>query len=211
MLQMAPEEIQYILQMAFDRCDQMGHGLDLNQQTILLQTITAAFTEKWSGASNTTKENPLTQLQEEERQALFNFIDQQESQGKSWKLQLLNDWLNGVDSGTVQFIRVKYGLSWLDQVQPIHINAYRDQRQLTIGDRIEVSNTLWEWVQEAGPCTEEWFACTVIDLIEIEESPTADINPNAQSRCIVRFDNGMEYEIQGIYDWNRYKWRFPKA
>ncbi|MFP5275246.1 hypothetical protein [Coleofasciculus sp.] len=27
---------------------------------------------------------------------------------------------------------------------------------------------------------------------------------------IVRFDHGMEYEIQGIYEWNRYNWRWIK-
>ncbi|WP_416670750.1 hypothetical protein [Egbenema bharatensis] len=30
-----------------------------------------------------------------------------------------------------------------------------------------------------------------------------------QTNCLIQFDNGMEYEIQGIYEWNRYNWRRP--
>ncbi|MBE9014163.1 hypothetical protein IQ250_28645, partial [Pseudanabaenaceae cyanobacterium LEGE 13415] len=68
--------------------------------------------------------------------------------------------------------------------------------RLNIGDRIEVSNTLWEWVQDGE---EEWYFCTVISLTE------ADTSQN--TRCTIRFENGQEYEIQGVYDWNRSNWR----
>jgi hypothetical protein len=77
-----------------------------------------------------------------------------------------------------------------------------DGLKLKVGDRIEVSNGLWEWVQENGPCSREWFPCTVIGLSQGSDRDRLYYN------CVIRFENGTEYEIQGIYQWNRYNWRW---
>ncbi|MCY7392325.1 MAG: hypothetical protein LH647_12830, partial [Leptolyngbyaceae cyanobacterium CAN_BIN12] len=63
----------------------------------------------------------------------------------------------------------------------------------------------WEWVQDEGPCSREWFLCTVIGILEGEASSDGQ---NRHASCIVRFDSGTEYEIQGIYEWNRPNWRW---
>jgi len=135
----------------------------------------------------------------------LQFIQETDRPDYSWKVQLLNDWLQGQKSGAVQFVREHYGLQWLEQVQPSHVTYYLERDgnvlvKLKMGDRIEVCNALWEWVQESGPCDRQWFSCTVIQVPD-------DKNP-LNAGCIVRFDNGSEYEIQGIYDWNRYNWRW---
>lgn len=61
---------------------------------------------------------------------------------------------------------------------------------------------LWEWVQENGPCSREWFPCTVVGLSQGSDCDRLYYN------CVIHFDNGTEYEIQGIYQWNRYNWRW---
>ena len=72
-----------------------------------------------------------------------------------------------------------------------------------VGDRIEVSNALWEWVQDEGPCSRQWFVCTVLQVNEVRNGE------DIVNSCIIRLINtGMEYEIQGIYQWNRYYWRW---
>jgi hypothetical protein len=113
----------------------------------------------------------------------------------------------------MQFIRDLYGPQWLEQVQPVHIAEYAETAvSLKLGDRIEVSNNLWEWVQEDGPCSREWFGCTVIHISQSSDSN--GIMPASYSTyttCLIRFDNGMEYEIQGVYEWNRYNWRWEKS
>ncbi|HEY9646662.1 MAG TPA: hypothetical protein V6C88_09845, partial [Chroococcidiopsis sp.] len=40
------------------------------------------------------------------------------------------------------------------------------------------------------------------------ESGNLESTNSPSGRCTVRFDNGMEYEIQGVYEWNRYNWRW---
>jgi hypothetical protein len=152
--------------------------------------------------------NPLDELTPEQRQALLQFVKEQEKQERPWKIKLLNDWLHDRNSGTVQFIRDSYGPQWLNRIKPMHLAQYfeaetsSDSLRLKVGDRIEVSNGLWEWVQEDGPCSREWFPCTVVQL-----SPRTDTD-NSYYSCVIRFDNGSEYEIQGIYQWNRYHWRW---
>ena len=75
--------------------------------------------------------------------------------------------------------------------------------KLKVGDRIEVSNALWEWVQDEGPCSRQWFVCTVLQVNEVRNGE------DIITSCIIRLINtGMEYEIQGIYQWNRYYWRW---
>jgi hypothetical protein len=178
---MSETELDALLQKAFEQCERLGHPLDAEQKQILRSTL-----------HQETRINPLTQLTPEQLQTVLQFAQQPD-----WKTSLLNDWLQNRDSGTMQFIRDQYGLPWLDSITAEDLASYRDRdTQLNIGDRIEISNTLWEWVQDDD---REWYACTVIGLIETE---------NAQdTQCRIRFDNGQEYEIPGVYDWNRSNWR----
>ena len=34
------------------------------------------------------------------------------------------------------------------------------------------------------------------------------LNDGSYHNGVIRFDNGTEYEIQGICEWNRYNWRY---
>jgi hypothetical protein len=194
-------EIKVILEAAILRCEQVGYPLNEQQKAILLETVLESF--------NPTTENPLDELSLEQRQTLLEFIFEQEQKNLSWKASLLNDWLNNQDSGNVQFVRFSYGLSWLNRVQPIHWKEYLEQLQITrqklqIGDRIEVSNRLWEWVQEDDDLTQEWYICQVVGLTDVEDEESSYTN------CLVRFENGAEFEIEGIYQWNQGNWRFSK-
>ena len=205
---MTPDEIEAALQSAFAGCDGASCPLTARQKEIMLQ-IFAGLTGSAPASESTTlgsdTANPLDELTAEERQSLLQFVRVQRQQNLSWKMQLLNDWLHDRDSGAVQFIRTRYGHQWLNRLEPIHFNAYASTEEilLKMGDRIQVSNGLWEWVQENGPCSREWFPCTVI---RVDESG----DENNVTKCIVRFTDGTEYEIQGIYDWNRYNWRWPQ-
>lgn len=221
---MTPAEIEAALRVAFNACTAEGYPLSLEQQTLLLQLVTQQFGNGESstrrierpGASESADalSNPLAELTAEQRLAFLQYVQEAQEGGRSWKAQLLNDWLRGDDSGSVQFVRDQFGLSWLERVQPVHLAAYADAaRRLEVGDRIEVANSLWEWVQDDGPCSREWFPCTVVALSEpaASEVVAADttVSPETQQAWgCVRFDNGMEYEIQGIYEWNRYNWRW---
>lgn len=220
---MTKAEIEAVLKAAFGECDAAGYPLEVEQKQILLAAAIALSQSQQAEAtlqngSNTTdlpavdSENPLDELAPEQRTALLQFIQSQEQEGIPWKVQLLNDWLEGRESGSIQFIRDLYGPQWLEQVQPFHIAEYAETAvSLKLGDRIEVSNNLWEWVQEDGPCSREWFGCTVIHISQASDSN--GIMPASYStytNCMIRFDNGMEYEIQGVYEWNRYNWRWIK-
>lgn len=60
-------------------------------------------------------------------------------------------------------------------------------------------------MQENGPCSREWFLCTILQVKETSNGEGVSIN------CIIRLlDNGAEYEIQGMYQWNRYNWRWAE-
>lgn len=201
---MNQSEIRAAIQAAFISCEISLCPLNPEQKQILLQIITESLTAKTvSSAQN--YENPLDQLTPPQLETLIDYIHSQAQQGKSWKTQLLDDWLNSKDSGRVQFIRTEYGIEWINRIQPIHLKPYLEandpQIKLKVGDRIEVCNGLWEWVQDGGPCGREWYPCEVISISQPEDS---DASPS----CIVRFTNGAEFEIQGIYDWNQYYWRF---
>ena len=209
---MTPDEIEAALQSAFAGCDAARCPLSERQKEIMRQIVLQTFAGLTGlpPASDITLEsditNPLDELTDEERQSLLQFVRVQQQQNPPWKTQLLNDWLHNRDSGAVQFIRTRYGPQWLNRLEPVHLNAYASTEGmlLQLGDRIQVSNGLWEWVQESGPCSREWFPCTVI---RVDESGNDN---NAVTKCIVRFTNGAEYEIQGVYDWNRYNWRWPQ-
>ncbi|MFB2923484.1 MULTISPECIES: hypothetical protein [Aerosakkonema] len=205
---MTKEEIEAALQAAFDRCDAASCPLTETQKQILLQVAEnlTRIQSQPSGDRSPSSTNPLEELTDNEQETFLEFVREQERQDRSWKIQLMNDWLNNRTSGEVQFIRDRYGLQWLNRVKQSHLAEYSDRTpdeilKLKVGDRIEVSNSLWEWVQENGPCSREWVSCTVIKVDEIDGNTT----------CTIRFDNGSEYEIQGIYEWNRYNWRWPSG
>ncbi|MEH2264363.1 hypothetical protein [Nostoc sp.] len=202
---MTPDEIEASMLAAFNDCDAASCPLTDMQKQILLQVIEQIQGSYTSGVSSIA--NPLDELTPEELEAFLQFVKDEEQRNRTWKVQLLNDWLLENHSGTVQFIRKRYGLQWLNRVQSCHFDKYsyfEDALKLRVGDRIEVSNALWEWVQEDGPCKREWFPCMVIKVEEIGNGDDSSTN------CVVRFFNGAEYEIQGIYEWNRYNWRWPQ-
>ncbi|HEY9641562.1 MAG TPA: hypothetical protein V6C57_13825 [Coleofasciculaceae cyanobacterium] len=219
---MTPTEIEAALREAFGECEAIGYPLEAVQKQVLLQALirwienqTQPFADPSSlsadavlPVSESTESNPLEDLTPSQRQVLLRFIQTQAQANRSWKAELLNDWLHNRDSGELQFIRQRYGLQWLEQVQPIHIAQYAGEllMPLQVGDRIEVSNSLWEWVQADDPCAQEWFLCTVLSVTEPPEREP-DSGDRPATSCTVRFENGMEYEIQGIYEWNRYNWR----
>jgi len=230
---MTPADIEAILREAFGTCEAIGYPLEAVQKQVLLRSLLEALKSSAQASSNTAVEsversnlpNPLDELTVEQRQILLRFIQGQTRENSSWKVQLLNDWLNNRDSGEMQVFRQQYGLQWLEQIQSIHIAQYADEvgMNLKVGDRIQVCNRLWEWVQNDDPDNQEWLLCTVIHLTashpsEIQSTETqskagereelgGDRSPMSGT---VRFDNGMEYEIQGIYEWNRYNWRWVK-
>ena len=208
---MTPAEIKAVLQAAFNNCDLANCSLSDQQKRILLQIVEELAVRQLQLDSNSLElntANPLDQLSADQRLRLLQFVKEQEQQNRPWKIQLLNDWLEERDSGQVQFIRDRYGVQWLNSIKPIHIAEYADDGEealkLKVGDRIEVSNSLWEWVQETGPCSREWVTCTVINVNEIGEGNYVS------TKCIIRFNNGVEYEIQSVYQWNRYNWRWPQ-
>ncbi|MEH2116120.1 hypothetical protein [Nostoc sp.] len=202
---MTPDEIETAMLAAFSSCDAASCPLTDTQKQILLRLVEQIQGNSTSGMANIA--NPLDELTPEELEAFLQFVKDEEQRNRTWKVQLLNDWLLENDSGKVQFIRQRYGLQWLNRVEACHFDKYsyfEDALKLRVGDRIEVSNALWEWVQEDGPCQREWFPCMVIQVEEISECNDSSTN------CVVRFFNGAEYEIQGIYEWNRYNWRWPQ-
>ncbi|MEH2391878.1 MAG: hypothetical protein V7K21_09410 [Nostoc sp.] len=201
---MTPDEIEAAMFAAFNDCDAASCPLTDTQKQILLQVV-EQIQGNTSGASSIA--NPLDELNPEELEIFLQFVKDEEQLNRTWKVQLLNDWLLQNDSGTVQFIRQRYGLQWLNRVESYHFDKYsyfEDALKLRVGDRIEVSNALWEWVQEDGPCKPEWFPCMVIKVEEISNGDDSSTN------CVIRFFNGAEYEIQGMYEWNRYNWRWPQ-
>ena len=230
---MTQSKLEAALNAAFNQCADVLQPLSDRQKQILLQVVLAAMQFEQesqqldrdrsavAGAAISIS-NPLEQLTSDEKQAFLSFLKQQESQNQPWKITLLNDWLEGRSSGAVQFIRERYGIQWLEQITPAQVATYlesnsSDGLKLKLGDRIEVTNGLWEWVQESGPCSREWFPCTVVSIRDAAESNQAgsllrDSSVNAsgssETSCIIRFGDGTEYEMQGIYDWNRPNWRW---
>lgn len=197
-------EIEAALQAAFRQCEAAGHALNQVQKQVLLQaveTLTDSFNQ-----GEREPGNPLDELTPDQRQALLQFVAEQEQEDLPWKTKLLNDWLQGRDSGAVQFIRDRYGLQWLDKVKPSHLTVYQHAGALGIkvGDRLEVSNSLWEWIPDAGTASREWYPCTVTGIFQIVDAERSYVN------CTVRLENGLEYDINGMYDWNRYNWRWPQ-
>ncbi|MBE9212465.1 hypothetical protein IQ247_07020 [Plectonema cf. radiosum LEGE 06105] len=202
---MTPDEIEVALQEAFNRCDAARCPLTDGQKMILLQVLSKEINGK-SSQNLSDDVNPLLELTSEELQIFSEFVKEQEKQNRSWKVELLNDWLQEKDSGIVQFIRERYGIQWLSKVEKYHFDQLGNAEllKLKVGDRIEVCNGLWEWVQEGTSCEPQWFLCTVINLEEVVE------NDSSYTTCTIRFNDGVEYQIQGIYQWNNYQWRWAK-
>ena len=201
---MTPDEIETALQAAFNSCDAASCPLTDKQKQILLGVI-----EQMQGdnQSQINIANPLDELSPDELAAFLRFVKATEAQNCTWKVQLLNDWLHENDSGNVQFIRERYGLAWLNRVETYHFNKYchiEEALKLRVGDRIEVCNALWEWVQDDGPCQRQWFRGIVLEIDELADGDGFPTN------CVVRLYNGSEYQIPGIYQWNRYNWRWPE-
>ncbi|HLO83982.1 MAG TPA: hypothetical protein VK203_03060 [Nostocaceae cyanobacterium] len=203
---MTPDEVEAALQSAFRECAAAGCPLTDMQKQILLQVLEQVQENFSTGVLDPA--NPLDELTSEELEALLQFVkSQQEQNNGAWKVRLMNDWLLEQDSGQVQFIRDRYGLQWLNRVESYHFEQYsliEDAVKLRVGDRIEVCNALWEWVQDQGPCQREWFPCMVIQVNEVNNGA------GKTTSCTIRFYNGTEYEIQGVYEWNRYNWRWTQ-
>lgn len=199
-------EIEAALRAAFNQCEAENCPLTEQQKQILLE-IAGQLLQSAQLCSPQRGTNPLDELTTEERLALLQFAKEQDRLNRPWKAKLLNDWLHNRDSGPVQFIRDRYGPQWLNRVKPIHLAKYYDQAaevglKLKVGSRIEVCNALWEWVQKGDTEALEWFPCTVVGLYESSDEDYTYTN------CLVRFENGAEYEIQGIYEWNHPNWRW---
>ncbi|WP_416670749.1 hypothetical protein [Egbenema bharatensis] len=163
---MNPSKLEAILQVVFDTCDAEGCPLSTQQREILFRILLDELAQLAPSqaidrptAPSQNGSNPLDELSSVQRQALLQFIQDQTQQNRSWKAKLLDDWLHDRPSGQIQFIRDQYGLPWLEQVLPEHITKYADEAtlRLQVGDRIEVSNGLWEWVQEDGPVSGSGF------------------------------------------------------
>jgi hypothetical protein len=198
-------DIEAALQAAFHECEAAGVPLLEAQRRILLQVAESLCQELGPALDDVERspQNPLDELTPEQRQALLDYVNQFE-QNDSWKAQLLDDWLHGIDSGPVQFVRDRFGPQWLERIQPFHLAVFAEQGQLRVkmGDRIEVSNSLWEWVPDTASSHREWFPCTVIRVFEGSDTERSYYN------CTVRLDSGLEYDIYGMYDWNRSNWRW---
>lgn len=201
------QKIQSALETIISRCQQAQTPVSDQQKEIIESVLIETFSESIAEFPN--EENPLDEMSPEQREALLEFIIEQEE--RPWKTQILNDWLQGRNSGKMQFLREDYGPQWLNRVKPYHIAQYLEKTDrarevpLKIGDRIEVSNLLWEWVQDDNPDTQDWYPCTVVSLSQ------GEYNGHPYQNCTIRFDNGSELEIPGIYQWNRYNWRFAQS
>lgn len=125
---MTKAEIEAALKAAFDECNAADCPLSEQQKQILLQVAgklsVAQGDLSHAATKNSVSTNPLDELTAEERQALLEFVRKQETLNQSWKIKLLNDWLNNTDSGSVQFIRLRYGIQWLNRVKPLHLAEY---------------------------------------------------------------------------------------
>jgi hypothetical protein len=202
--------LQNALQAAFRQCETVGSPLsDVQQkiiqqvtQTLLLKAI-APHPESVDPASPTDEVNPLDDLTPDQRQALVDYVAECDRNNQDWKPTLFNDWMEGRDSGSVQFLRDLYGLDWVNGVRPQHLVAYveRPVTVLKVGDRIEVSSRLWEWIPEETDEEPTWVICTIILLYESQEGEIVHLNG------MVQFENGLELEIPGLNDWNQSNWR----
>ncbi|MBD0302250.1 MAG: hypothetical protein ICV85_08725, partial [Tolypothrix sp. T3-bin4] len=95
---MSPDEIEAALQAAFNSCDAASCPLTDMQKQILLQVIEEIQENSYAGVADLR--NPLDELTPAELEAFLEFVKTQEQHNRTWKVQLLNDWLQQKDSGT---------------------------------------------------------------------------------------------------------------
>ena len=62
----------------------------------------------------------------------------------------------------------------MNSIKPIHWQEYLQKLRLTreklqVGDAIEVSNGLWEWIPADAPDSCDWFPWEVMEANEIED------------------------------------------
>jgi hypothetical protein len=196
--------LEQALEAAFRQCATAGMALNDVQRQILQQvTQTVLLKALTSPDAIDPEENPLDALTENQRQTLLDFVAECDRTTQNWKTILFNDWLQGRDSGPVQFLRDRYGFDWINRVQRQDINAYTEAEEqgLKIGDRLEVSSRLWEWIPEDLGEEPEWLPCVLVNL-----TPPNDLETTLNGR--VQFENGVELEIQGLNDWNKSNWRY---
>jgi hypothetical protein len=196
--------LEQALEAAFRQCATAGMALNDVQRQILQQvTQTVLIKALTNPDAVDLDENPLDALTEDQRQTLLDFVAECDRSDQDWKTLLFNDWLQGQDSGPVQFLRDRYGLDWINRVQRQNINAYgeAEEQVLKIGDHLEVSSRLWEWIPEDLGEEPEWIVCTLIDLTYPDSTETTPITGTVQ------FENDLVLEIEGLYDWNRGNWR----
>jgi hypothetical protein len=195
--------LEQALEAAFRQCGTAGMALNDVQRQILQQVTQTVLLKALSNPDAIdSEENPLEALTADQRETLLCFIEQCDRTAQDWKTVLFNDWLQGQDSGQVQFLRDRYGLDWINRVQPQDIAAYieTDEPELRVGDRLEVSSRLWEWIPEDLGEEPEWLPCTLVHLTQPED-------PETTLNGTVQFENGVELEIQGLNDWNKSNWR----
>jgi hypothetical protein len=199
--------LQQVLQAAFRQCEAANVPLTEMQRQIVQQVSQTLLLKAVAAPEAMNSDNPLDALTTMQREALLAYIQECEYNAQDWKLTLLNDWLQGRSSGPVQFLRDFYGFDWMNQIQPHHLDAYqeRPESSLQVGDRIEVSSRLWEWLPEASDEEPEWIPCLVTSLTEVTEADVAYLNG------VVEFENGLALEISGLNDWNQSNWRWLKS
>ncbi len=196
--------LEQALETAFHQCGAAGMALNDVQRQILQQVTQTILLKALTNPDDNPDENPLDALTEEQRQTLLGYIADCDRNAQDWKTTLFNDWLQGLDSGRVQFLRDRYGFDWINRVQPQDIAAYTgcDERAPQIGDRLEVSSRLWEWIPEDLGEEPEWIVCTLVNLTQFQD----ETEPTALNGT-VQFENGVELDIQGFNDWNKSNWR----
>jgi hypothetical protein len=199
---------QQALQAAFRQCEAANVPLSEMQRQIVQQVSQTLLIKALADPETVQpSDNPLDALTTEQREALLTYIRECEGNAQDWKLTLLNDWLQGRTSGPVQFLRDYYGFDWINQIQPHHLSAYqeRPESSLQVGDRIEVSSRLWEWIPEESDEEPEWIPCVITSLNEVTEDDTAYLSG------VVEFETGLALEISGLNDWNQSNWRWLKS
>jgi hypothetical protein len=192
------------LETAFRQCGTAGMALNDVQRQILQQvTQTVLIKALLNPDAVDPDENPLDALTEDQCQALLDFIAECDRTTQDWKTILFNDWLQGKDSGPVQFLRDRYGFDWIDRVKRQNIDAYAEaeEQELKVGDRLEVSSRLWEWIPEDLGEEPEWIVCTLINLTQPDRGEATTITGTVQ------FENDLVLEIEGLHDWNKGNWR----
>ncbi len=195
------------LRSAFRQCQVMGLPLTEVQQQVIQQVTQTLLLASQSDPSLMTEPeiNPLAELTADQRQLLLDYVEQCDRLNQDWKATLLNDWLQGRASGSVQFLRDRFGITWVNQIQPKHLATYSDNpaAQIQVGDRIELSSRLWEWIPDEADQNPEWAIATVISVSQTQDGEAMQLN------CIVRFETGLELELSGLNDWNQHNWRWP--